>query len=331
MRMVGSRVLLNQMRGRAVRTMDDNGFWKVTPGAAEKGQTKDYSVLIDAVGLTDEDVVLAEASPTTGDPTVPLRNLLRDIGMGLTDDENLKSAALRLVRLNNKLSDSERDEFSHVANGSRMTEVIEDLRNAASPDLQLAAARAQTGKDDQTDAEVAAARDALVVSAITQLRRPEVRQKLESLQMTVSEQLIHIGGHDELVSAGFLQNPDEAKTVLDAWRSFIEDPEHQDEYVALKAYYAQPFRRRPSLKDIKKLPCTLTSMTSSPGSLPRMVVPRTLQRSRTVSLFPGMAAPLANVHGLRSRPVRRRGGASALSDAPLRTVIALGSRAIVTY
>lgn len=253
MRMVGSRVLLNQMRGRAVRTMDDNGFWKVTPGAAEKGQTKDYSVLIDAVGLTDEDVVLAEASPTTGDPTVPLRNLLRDIGMGLTDDENLKSAALRLVRLNNKLSDSERDEFSHVANGSRMTEVIEGLRYAASPDFQLAAARAETGKDDPAEAEVAAARDALVQSAIAQLRRPEVRQKLESLQMTVSEQLIHIGGHDEVVSAGFLQNQDEAKTVLDAWRSFIEDPAHQDEYVALKAYYSQPFRRRPSLEDIKLL------------------------------------------------------------------------------
>ena len=63
MRMVGSRVLLNQMRGRAVRTMDDNGFWQVTPGAAEKGQTKDYSVLVDAVGLTDEDVVLAETRP----------------------------------------------------------------------------------------------------------------------------------------------------------------------------------------------------------------------------------------------------------------------------
>ena len=251
MRMVGSRVLLNQMRGRAVRTMDDDDFWKVTPGAAEKGQTKDYSVLVDAVGLTDEDVVLAEASPTTGDPTVPLKNLLRDIGMGLTDDENLKSAALRLVRLNNKLSDSERDEFSHVAGGSRITGVVEDLRNATSAELQLAAAREQTGKDDPTEDEVAAARESLVQDAIAQLRRAEVRQKLEQLQMTVSEQLIHIGGHDELVSAGFIENPAEAKSVLDSWRKFMET--NRDEYLALKVYYAQPFSRRPSLKDIKEL------------------------------------------------------------------------------
>ncbi len=250
MRMVGSRVLLNQMRGRAVRTMDDDDFWKVTPGAAEKGQTKNYSVLIDAVGLTDEDVVLAESS-STGDPTVPLKNLLRDIGMGLTDDENLKSAALRLVRLNNKLSDSEREEFAQTAGGARMTEVVEELRNAVSPEFQLATAREQTSNDDPSESEVVAARDMLVEHAVAQLRQPHVRQKLEQLQMTVSEQLIHIGGHDKLVSAGFVDGPDEAQGVLDSWRSFMED--HQDEYLALKAYYAQPFRRRPSLKDIKEL------------------------------------------------------------------------------
>jgi type I restriction enzyme R subunit len=251
MRMVGSRVLLNQMRGRAVRTMDDDDFWTVTPGAAEKGQTKDYSVLVDAVGITDEDVVIAETSPTTGDPTVPLKTLLRDIGMGLTDDDNLRSAALRLVRLNNKLNDSERDEFAMTAGGSRITEVIEDLRNASSPEFQVATAREQTGKNDPTDDEVTAAREMLVEHAIAQLRRPEVRQKLEQLQMTVSETLIHISGHDELVSAGFVDGPQEAQSVLENWRAFIE--EHHDEYVALKAYYAQPFRRRPSLKDIKEL------------------------------------------------------------------------------
>ena len=69
MRMVGSRVLLNQMRGRAVRTMDDDDFWQVTPAPPRRAKTKDYSVLVDAVGLTDEDVVIAESSPTAGDPT----------------------------------------------------------------------------------------------------------------------------------------------------------------------------------------------------------------------------------------------------------------------
>jgi len=250
MRMVGSRVLLNQMRGRAVRTINDDDFWAVTPGAAEKGQTKEYSVLVDCVGLSDEDIVIAETAPT-GNPSIPFLSLLRDIAMGLTDDGNLKSVAQRLVRLNNRLNAEERDEFAATAGGQRLTEVIENLRNAMSPELQRCTAQAQTGNDDPSEEELAAAREGLVDGAITQLRRPEVRDKLESLQMMVSETLIHTSSHDELTEAGFAESPLEARSVLEDWRAFID--EHRDEYLALKAYYAQPFRRRPTLDDIKEL------------------------------------------------------------------------------
>jgi type I restriction enzyme R subunit len=250
MRMVGSRVLLNQMRGRAVRTINDDDFWAVTPGAAEKGQTKDYSVLVDCVGLTDEDIVLAETSPT-GDPSVPLKNLLRDIAMGLTDDANLKSVAQRLVRLHNKLSDDEREEFAAAAGGSTMADIIGDLRNATDADFQFATAQAETGKDEPEEAEVEKARAMLVESAIAQLRRSEVRDKVQSLQATVNEVLIHVSGHDHVTEAAFVESPAEATSVLETWRAFME--EHRDEYLALKVYYAQPFRRRPTLDDIKEL------------------------------------------------------------------------------
>lgn len=256
MRMVGSRVLLNQMRGRAVRTIDKDDFWKVTPGAAEKGQTKEYCVLIDAIGITDEDVVLAESSPISENPTVPLKSLLRDLATGLTDDENLRSAALRLVRLNNKLSDAERDDFARTAGGARMTDVVTELRNATDPNFQLATARAQTGNDEPSEDEVEAARAALVENAISQLRRGEVRQKIEQLQLQITEQYIHISGHDQLVSAGFVDSPVEAKSVLDTWKEFID--EHRDEYIVLKVYFSEPFRRRPSLRDVKALAAAIS-------------------------------------------------------------------------
>jgi type I restriction enzyme R subunit len=250
MRMVGSRVLLNQMRGRAVRTINDDDFWAVTPGAAEKGQTKEYSVLVDCVGLSDEDAVIAETAPT-GNPTIPFQSLLRDIAIGLTDDSNLKSVAQRLVRLNNRLNAEEREEFAATAGGQRITELVENLRNAIDTNYVAATAAEWSGTDEPTEDEVAATREQLVDEAISQLRRPEVRDKLQSLQMTVSETLIHISSHDELTEAGFAESPMEAKTVLDDWRAFID--EHRDEYVALKAYYAQPYRRRPTLEDIKEL------------------------------------------------------------------------------
>lgn len=250
MRMVGSRVLLNQMRGRAVRTINDDDFWAVTPGAAEKGHTKEYSVLVDCVGLSDEDIVLAEMKPA-GDPARPFQALLRDIAMGLTDDASLKSVATRLTRLQNKLTSEEREEFANVAGGTHVTDIIQSLRQATDPAFQLQTAQAETGKEEPTDEEVAAGRERLVEHAISQLRRAEVRQKLEDLQKGVSEILIHVGGHDELLEAGFSDSPLEAHSILERWQEFIEN--HHDEYTALKAYYARPYRDRPSLEDIKRL------------------------------------------------------------------------------
>lgn len=250
MRMVGSRVLLNQMRGRAVRTISDDDFWAVTPGAAQKGQTKEYSVLVDCVGLSDEAAVINEMKPA-GDPSRPFQSLLRDIAMGLTDDQSLKSVATRLTRLHNKLSDDERQEFANVAAGSTVSDIIQDLRRATDPAFQMKTAQAETGNEEPTDDELAATRERLVEHAIAQLRRGEVRQKLEELQRGVSELLIHLGGHDELIEAGFSDSPLEAKSILENWREFIEN--HHDEYIALKAYYARPHRARPSLDDIKQL------------------------------------------------------------------------------
>ena len=250
MRMVGSRVLLNQMRGRAVRTMNDDDFWAVTPGAAAKGQTKEYSVLVDCVGLSDEDVVLNEVKPPR-DLSRPFQALLRDIAMGLTDDQALKSVAMRLTRLHSKLTREEREEFANVATGTHITDIISDLRQATDPAFQLQTAQADTGREEPTEKELAATRNRLVEHAIGELRRREVRQKLEDLQKGVSEVLIHLGGHDELIEARFSDGPLEARSILENWGEFIEN--HHDEYFALKAYYARPHRSRPSLQDIKQL------------------------------------------------------------------------------
>jgi type I restriction enzyme R subunit len=256
MRMVGSRTLLNQMRGRAVRTIDDNEFFAVTPGAKEKGQTKEYSVLVDAIGITEEDVVLRDAEPTTTKNTVPFENLLRDIGMGLTDDDTLNSAAIRLGRLHKRLTEDEREEFAQTAGGTSLTEMVKRLREATSESFQIDTARAQTGENEPSDKQVEAARQQLVQHAVAQLRRVEVREKLRSLSAQVTEQLIHVYGHDETTFAGFIDTPDAAKGVLDEWRDFIET--NHDEYVALRAYYSEPYRRRVTLKDIKELAAAIS-------------------------------------------------------------------------
>jgi type I restriction enzyme R subunit len=251
MRMVGSRVLFNQMRGRAVRTMDPDEFQQVTPGAAEKGQVKEYSVLVDAVGITDEDAVLQDAKPLVEKKaSAPFKSVLRDIGMGLTDDDTLKSAALRMRRLENKLSASERQEFTQTADGKSMTDIVEALRAATDEQTQLAKAQKATGSDDPSEKDITAAREQLVDEAVEQLQRTEVREKLESLQQEVMEQYIHVGP-DKVIDATFVAGVDEAQDIVARWRDYVE--EHRDEHEALKAFFAEPYRRRPSFDDIDEL------------------------------------------------------------------------------
>jgi type I restriction enzyme R subunit len=250
MRMISSRVLLNQMRGRAVRRMDDDDFQQVTPGARERGQTKDYSVFVDCVGITDEDVVLKDVNPQNADPSRPLQDLLRDIGMGIADDKALSSVAVRLVRLGRKLTPAERTEFTKVTGGRDVLDIAHAVREAADPERQLEVAQERSNSEDPSEEEIEAAREELVKAAVAELRRGPVRQKIEELQADV-DQYIHIGGADQLLDAGFVGGKDAAEDVVSTWRKFIE--EHHDEYTALKALYSEPYRRRPNLAEIKEL------------------------------------------------------------------------------
>lgn len=255
MRMVGSRVLFNQMRGRAVRTMNDDDFWQVTPGAAEKGQTKTYSVLVDAVGITDDDFVLKDAQPVTETkPSVPMRHLLQDIGMGTATSDTLKAVALRLRRLAGKLSAAEHTEFTHVTGGRAMTDIAQALLDAADEHQVLAEARTKAGiaeDDEPPEDAVAAARKTLADQAVAELRTVPVREKLDSLQAAVSDVLIHVSGTDRLIGAEYVESPDEATDIIATWRDYIE--QHKDEHFALRAYFAQPYGKRPSLDDITEL------------------------------------------------------------------------------
>jgi type I restriction enzyme R subunit len=65
-----------------------------------------------------------------------------------------------------------------------------------------------------------------------------------------TEQVIDIATQDNLISAGFVDGAD-AKATVETFEEWIRD--HHDEYVALQAYYEQPFAQRPTLSDIRAL------------------------------------------------------------------------------
>ncbi|WP_210493660.1 DEAD/DEAH box helicase family protein [Patulibacter sp. SYSU D01012] len=248
MRRVGSRTLFNQMRGRAVRKIKPDDFWAVTPGAREKNQVKDHCVLIDCVALTDDDRVLNESRPMDRSPSTPLEKLLDDIRLGVATDDTLSTVAVRLIRLDNRFTDAQKDEFEQVA-GTSLHSIAVRLKNAADPDVQLAAAQTASGSSEPSDEELAAARRYLLNAATVELRDSDIRDKLMELK-TETEQLIDTVNLDEVISAGFVDS-NAAKEAVASWRQFID--EHANEYLAIKAYYSQAFAQRPSLKDLKDL------------------------------------------------------------------------------
>jgi type I restriction enzyme R subunit len=184
LRMVKSRALWEQMKGRGVRRIEPNEFWAVTPGAREEGAVKDHFVIVDCVGLTDEDRAWAETKPLDKKPTVPLKSLLQDIGQGITTDELLTTVAARLARLRGKLTPEEEQEVAEVA-AIGLREIAERLIEAADQEAVNHAARAELAEDQEpTDEKVAAAKQQLVDRAVEPLLDNKVREKILSLQLS---------------------------------------------------------------------------------------------------------------------------------------------------
>lgn len=248
LRMVQSRSYFEQMKGRGVRRINDDDFWAVTPGAREKGMVKDHFVIVDCIGLTDEDKAWVETRPLDRQPKATFKELLDNIKQGASNDDLLATVASRLTRLSNRLTEEGEEEVLEVA-GRSLQEMAEALVLAVDEDRVIEATRTAIREHrDPTEAEIAEVKERLVQDALEPLQRATVREKLLSLQ-SQTEQVIDIATQDRLVSAGWVD--DEARSLTETFEGWIK--EHHDEYVALKAYFERPLDQRPTLSDIKDL------------------------------------------------------------------------------
>jgi type I restriction enzyme R subunit len=243
MRFVRSRTLFEQMKGRGVRTIDADDLQAVTGSATEK----DHFVIVDCVGVTDEDRAWTETKPLDRDPTTPLKGLLQQVAMGISKPDLLSTVASRLSRLEKKLGEEQLQEVEEKL-GQPVKEVAQALVKAADLDHHEAVAAAELERDP-TEAEVREVGKRLAAEALKPLQNPEAREAILSAQRDL-EQLIDIGAKDTLLYAGPVDRAG-AEQVVQTFKRFLE--EHHDEYVAIKAFYGQPVRRRVSLAEIKKL------------------------------------------------------------------------------
>lgn len=135
LREVRSAVLFEQMKGRGARTIDPTELQEVTP-EADAAVRKDRFVLVDAVGVTDSPLVDAKPLVSAGERQVSLAKLLDKAGTKSIAAGEAEILAGRLARLNQQLTEDERERLRHAAGGKTLSQIAGAIVQAVDPDRQ---------------------------------------------------------------------------------------------------------------------------------------------------------------------------------------------------
>ena len=251
MRDVRSKSYFEQMKGRGTRTLSKDDLQKVTPDATEN---KDKFIIVDAVGVTVSKK--SDTRPLERKPTVSMKELMQRVARGSKNEDVLTSLANRIIRLNSKMSNSERKEFEQTV-GSTASEVAQRLLDAFDDDVIAEKAGviiSDDGADITADEQdkLDNAKKELVTEAVKPFYDPDIREYIENVRRS-HDQIIDDTNPDKLIFAGYDSKKEEtAERVIGTFREFIE--KNKDEITALGIVYAQPYTERSSvIKALKAL------------------------------------------------------------------------------
>jgi type I restriction enzyme, R subunit len=220
MRDVRSSLYFEQMRGRGVRSMPTAELQKVTPDAG----AKDRFILIDAVGVTESDKIVAR--PLERERTTSFDKLLEQVASGRCDEDAVSSLAGRLASLDRKLSDDDRARVIEASGGYSLSDLAGQLVDAIDLDRIEQMSR---GKD----------REAVALEmrekALMPFDDPTLRHILVELKQA-SEIVIDEVSRDTVISSHF--DPAAAEKITTTFKSFLD--EHSDRLTALQILYAKP-------------------------------------------------------------------------------------------
>ena len=216
MRDVSSEPLYIQMKGRGVRTIDDDMLRNVTPNAI----SKDYYILVDAVGVTEHTMTTpAPGQDDEPSQTITLKRLLELLTHGDVRDAYLNTLAGRLARISNKCDEDQREEFVIKTHGFSMAEISSNIYAALeSGDLPPYISINEPNNE----------RKGLVAALVN---HPDAKQYLLVLNAGFVNTLQP--GEDKLITKGFSQ--EEAQETISAFERYCE--EHKDEIEALRILY----------------------------------------------------------------------------------------------
>lgn len=268
MRAVKSRTLFEQMKGRGARVVSPTEIQGVTPDA----RVKDRFVIVDAIGLAPEE--MHDTQPLDRKRNVALKDLMEAVAFGKRDPDILSAIASRLSRLENQLTREDRAALTEVAHGQPLSAISNAIVRAIDPDAQIEAAKKQSGVEEPTQAQIAAAAKSLLDEAAKPIAtNPPLRNKLLAIKKSY-EQIIDALSEDQLLFAGAdPKNKERAATLVKSFERFIE--RHKDEIEALQVLYSRPYAQRLTYKQVKEL----AEAIQQPTDGMRAVTPEQLWRA----------------------------------------------------
>jgi hypothetical protein len=285
-----------------VRVVNPTDLQGVTPDAT----TKDRFVLVDAVGVTETELI--DVVPVERKRGVSFEKLLHQVALGTWDADIASSVAIRLARLNARLNDADRARLAEAA-GEPITELAQDVFTALDPDNHLDAARAATGTLEPEPDEVAKAARGLMAEALAPIAdHPEFRTLVVEIER-IHEQAIDEYSKDQVIESGYSKDAtDRARQTVESFHTFIE--EHKDEITALQILYNRPYGARElTFAEIRELAdaIELPPRRWTPERL--WVAYETLEKSKVHG--PGSGTPAADLQqlepeGLDQGPRHRR-------------------------
>jgi type I restriction enzyme R subunit len=242
MRDVKSINYFEQMKGRGTRTINSDTLQLVSKTA----NAKTHFVIVDAVGVTKSKKT--DSRPLERKPTVPLKDLLGAITVGVQDEDLFLSLANRLIRLEKQITDEEKEKLLEFSKGKSLKQITKELLTAFDKDEIEEKAQVKIDKipiENRTPALEEQAKKEAQEELILQAQSTfngKLNEYLENVRKE-HEQIIDIHNTDKVIKAEWdSYTKEKAEEIVKDFNDYLEV--NKDEIEALTIFYKQPYNRR---------------------------------------------------------------------------------------
>lgn len=242
MRDVKSVNYFEQMKGRGTRTINNDSLQMVSRTA----KSKTHFVIVDAIGATKSKKT--DSRPLERQPTVPMKDLLGAVTLGVADEDLFLSLANRLIRLEKQITEKEKEKLLEFSGGKNLKQITKELIMAYDQDEIDCLAQIEIDKiprQDRTPALIEEAKktaqEQLALTA-TRTFNGELNKYLDNVRRE-HEQIIDSVNIDTITKSEWdTTSVDKATEIVKDFNSYLEL--HKDEIKALSIFYNQPYNRR---------------------------------------------------------------------------------------